>query len=153
MNRGIEKSIGPGADGYGHDCTGCKTCEHVCPTNFIKSTTEDQKLKIWNREFKVPVCKVDENLCTACGMCEEVCPFAIPQVTLFRNGNAVSKIPKTTCVGCGICAGACPNGAISQEELEPVKHMEVKLPEDIKGKNVVFACSRSAFPENSEALE
>lgn len=143
LNRGMDKEIGPGTK-VAEDCTACLSCSYLCPTGFIKTEQENQKLTIWNKEFKIPICTVDAQKCTACGICEEVCPFAIPCVSLFKNGNASADINKEDCIGCGICVGACPNEAITQEKIHPVNNMIQNINEvDIKGQKIIFACSRS----------
>ncbi len=42
------------------DCTGCGTCEPVCPVKAISP--------------KDPIYEVDKETCTDCGECDEVCP-------------------------------------------------------------------------------
>lgn len=153
LKRGIDKEIGPDLSGVAEACTGCRTCAYLCPTGAIPMEQSDQKLKIWNREFKIPICSVDPDLCRGCGVCEEVCPFSIPRVTLDKEGRPTARISPTTCVGCGICAGACPTGAITQEENRALKNLPAELfKRDLKDKFVVFACSRSPLPENAEEL-
>ena len=143
LYRSVDKKVGPGKD-IADDCTACLSCSFICPTGYIKTSRENDKLTIWNKTFKIPVCKVVEDNCTGCGICEEVCPFSIPCVSLFRNGNAAASICENDCIGCGICAGACPNGAITQEPLEAVNNMELDINSiNVKGKKVVFSCSRS----------
>ncbi len=143
LNRSTEKKVGPGNE-TADDCTGCLACSYVCPTAFIKTTRNDGKLTIWNKEFSIPLCEVDKSKCTACGLCEEACPFAIPCVSLFKDGTAAAEISKTDCVGCGVCVGACPNGAINQTPLPPLNNMPSTIDAlDLKNKKVVLACSRS----------
>jgi sarcosine oxidase, subunit alpha len=153
LKRGIDKEIGPDLTGIAEACTGCRTCAYLCPTGAIPMEQQEQKLKIWNREFKIPICSVDPELCRGCGVCEEVCPFSIPRVTLDKEGRPTARISPTTCVGCGICAGACPTGAITQEENRALKNLPDELfKRDLKDKYVVFACSRSPLPESAEEL-
>ncbi len=153
LNRGIAKEIGPDLSGTAESCTGCRTCAYLCPTGAIPMEQHDQKLKIWNREFTIPICSVDPELCRGCGVCEEVCPFSIPRVTLDTEGRPTARISPTTCVGCGICAGACPTGAITQKEDSALNSLPADLiNRDLKGKYLVFACSRSPFPESTDEL-
>ena len=153
LNRGIAKEIGADLSGSAESCTGCRTCAYICPTGAIPMEQHDQTLKIWNREFTIPICTVDAVLCRGCGICEEVCPFSIPRVTLERESVPTARISPTTCVGCGICAGACPTGAISQKEDIALNNLPTDLfNRDLKGKNLVFACSRSPLPKRSDEL-
>ncbi len=153
LKRGIDKEIGPDLSGTADSCTGCRTCASLCPTGAIPLEQHDQKLKIWNREFTIPICSVDPQLCRGCGVCEEVCPFSIPRVTLDKEGRPTARISPTTCVGCGICAGACPTGAITQKEDPALNNIPADLfTRNLKGKFVVFACSRSPLPESAGEL-
>ena len=153
LNRGIAKEIGPDLSGTAESCTGCRTCAYICPTGAIPMEQHDQKLRIWNREFTIPICSVDAELCRGCGVCEEVCPFSIPRVTLDKEGRSTARISPTTCVGCGICAGACPTGAITQKDDTALTSLPADLyKRDLKGKFVVFACSRSPLPESTDEL-
>jgi sarcosine oxidase subunit alpha len=150
LSRGTSKEVGPRPDMVGDDCTACGACAHICPTDAIPMVQNDGKVRIWNREFDIPTCKVDEDLCRGCGICEEVCPWAIPRVMPSRTGAVISHITPTHCVGCGICAGACPTGAICQDAYpDPVLGGISADYGDLKRNTVVFACSRSPFPEGT----
>jgi sarcosine oxidase subunit alpha len=151
LSRGTAKAVGPRPDMVGEDCTACGACAHICPTDAIPMAQSGGKFHIWNREFDIPVCKVDEDLCRGCGICEEVCPWAIPRVMPSKSGAVISYITPTHCVGCGICAGACPTGAIRQDRYPDAVLGAASFDHgDLKGKTVVFACSRSPFPEGTE---
>ncbi len=175
LGRGTEKLVGPRPDLVGEDCTGCLVCAHICPTGEIQTRHEDGKLVIWNREFPVPLCAVEPELCRGCGVCEEVCPLAIPRVVVHRSGVSVATISPHTCVGCGICAGACPTGAITQQEftaahvgggslvasgstaskLRPASDPTASTAPgggDLRGRAIVYACSRSPFPAGEADL-
>ena len=153
LNRGIAKEIGADLSGSAESCTGCRTCAYICPTGAIPLEQHNQVLKIWNREFTIPICSVDPKLCRGCGLCEEVCPYSIPRVTLEKDNVPTARISPTTCVGCGICAGACPTGAISQKEDNALSSLPGALfNRDLKGKTVVFACSRSPLPHSADEL-
>jgi len=146
LGRGAEKAVGPRPDMTGEDCTGCGACAFVCPTGEIRIDRKPGVLTIWNRDFDVPVCKVDVNACRGCGVCEEVCPLSIPRVVARRTGTFVSSIAAEVCTGCGLCAGACPAGAITQEAKaggDPVAALFSRG--SLAGKVPVFACSRSAL--------
>jgi heterodisulfide reductase subunit A-like polyferredoxin/coenzyme F420-reducing hydrogenase delta subunit/bacterioferritin-associated ferredoxin len=151
LSRGTSKEVGPRPDMVGEDCTACGACAYICPTGAIPMVQNDGKVRIWNRDFDIPTCKVDEDLCRGCGICEEVCPWAIPRVMPSRTGAVISTITPTHCVGCGICAGACPTGAIRQDSYpDTVLGGMSDDHGDLKGQTVVFACSRSPFPEGAE---
>ncbi len=153
LMRGIDKIIGPDPEGLAEACTGCRTCAHICPTGAIPLKQENQVLKIWNRQFEIPVCVVDEQFCRGCGICEEVCPFAIPRVSIKKDGLTTAYISAETCVGCGICAGSCPTAAIVQKKNENLSDFEDLLKNrDLDGQYVVFACSRSPLPDSSDEL-
>ncbi|MBM4235807.1 MAG: 4Fe-4S dicluster domain-containing protein [Firmicutes bacterium] len=153
LNRGIAKEIGSDLSGSAESCTGCRTCAVLCPTGAIPMEQHDQRLRIWNREFTIPICSVEPERCRGCGVCEEVCPFSIPRVTLDTEGRPTARISPTTCVGCGICAGACPTGAIYQKEDTALSSLPTDLDKrDLKGKYVVFACSRSPLPNSADEL-
>jgi ferredoxin len=114
---------------------------------------EDGKFHIWNREFEIPVCKVETELCRGCGICEEVCPWDIPRISLSPQGDAVATITPTYCTGCGLCAGACPTGAILQDAFPDATMSGFTLKsDDLKGRLVTFACSRSLFTANTEDI-
>ena len=150
LGRGADKLVGPRPDRFGEDCTGCLACAKVCPTGEIRMEQGKGIARIWNREFKLPLCKVTPDHCRACGVCEEVCPLAIPRVTAFKTGNMVANISPDVCTGCGICAGACPAGAITQEGVsaEDLAGSGSRVPEGgLRDRTVVFACSRSPLPE------
>ncbi len=147
QGRGVEKLIGPNPDGIGEDCTGCRACAYICPTNAIPLQQQDQVLNIWNRSFEIPICSVQPDLCRGCGVCEEVCPDSIPRVAMLKNGITVSKISPTVCVGCGICAGSCPTGAIKQKKTEALTDYDQVLHQSsLKDKRIVFVCPRSPMP-------
>lgn len=153
MERGIDKIIAPNPEGIGHDCTGCMACASICPTGAIPFNQEGQILTIWNRQFEIPVCSVDTERCRGCGICEEVCPFSIPRVYIRKDSLAEAYISPDTCVGCGICAGSCPSGAIRQKKTEGLADFENDLfNQDLKGKTIVFACSRSPLPKDEPGL-
>ena len=153
LSRGTTKTVGPRPDLVGEDCVACGACALICPTRAIPTEQKDQKLRIWNREFDVPVCAVEPDLCRGCGICEEACPWAIPRINLSRSGVLTSYITPTYCTGCGICAGACPTGAIRQDSYPDAALSGMALgPDDLRGQTVVFACSRSPFPPESKGV-
>jgi sarcosine oxidase, subunit alpha len=153
LMRGIDKKVGSDPEGLAEACTGCRTCAYICPTGAIPLKQENQVLTIWNRQFEIPVCTVKDELCLGCGICEEVCPFAIPRVSLQKEGLTTAYISPETCVGCGICVGACPTAAIVQKQSKQLSDIsELIEKRDLKGKNIVFACSRSPLPDSNDEL-
>ncbi len=155
LGRGAEKEVGPGPGKIGEECTGCGACSEICPTGEIRLERRPGVLSIWNRDFSVPVCRVEAEHCRGCGVCEQVCPVAIPRVMALRTGTLVSYISADACHGCGLCAGACPAGAIRQEEpfVSPTG-INGSGDESLKGRAPVFACSRSPIPrETADAVE
>ncbi len=153
LGRGTEKKVGPRPDLVGEDCTACGACDFICPTGHIQMEQKDGKFLIWNREFDIPLCAVAPERCRGCGICEEVCPWDIPRVIPLKTGAYVSYITPSYCKGCGICAGACPTGAIRQEAFSDavLSGFETRT-DDLKGRAVVFACSRSPLPPDTEGL-
>ncbi len=148
LGRGVDKVVAPNLESIAEDCVGCRACTHVCPTDAIPFEQENQVLKIWGRDFEIPVCSVQTDICRGCGVCEEVCPFSIPRVTMQKDELPSAQISQTACVGCGICSGACPTGAIRQNKTEALTDFEkVIFNQDIKGKDIVFACPRSPMPD------
>lgn len=148
LSRGVNKFIGADTTGIATDCTGCRACSFICPTDAIPLKQDNQVLTIWNRAFTIPVCRVEEELCRGCGICEEVCPYAIPRLKMERDSISLAEISPSTCTGCGICAGSCPTGAIKQQHTPELTAYENKLcVSDLRDKTVTFACSRSPFPD------
>lgn len=153
LGRGIDKEVAPGPDQVGDDCTGCRACAYICPTGAIPLEQKDGKLTIWNRQFEIPVCKVDSDTCRGCGICEEVCPFSVPRTSMKIGSEVNAYISPTACLGCGICIGACPTGAISQAENDLITPLESGLfGKDLRNKEIVFTCSRSPLPGAEDNL-
>lgn len=151
LSRGKDKAVGPNPDMIGEDCTCCGACALICPTDEIVLSRRDNKYTIWNREFDIPVAKVNDERCRGCGICEEVCPEAIPRVQIFKNGGASATIVAEACTGCGICVGACPTGAIEQDAFP----FELQSTGAAAGDGAprgpqLFACSRSTYPASTE---
>lgn len=155
IGRGTDKMVGPRPDRVGEDCTGCGACHFVCPTGEIEMTREPGKAHIWNRSFTQPVCQVDPTRCRGetCQMCVKVCPLEIPTMVDDGASGKVSQIDGKRCIGCGLCAGVCPAGTIEQYAYPANKlSLHDKNPEELEGKVVVFACSRSPLPDDLDAI-
>ncbi len=154
MGRGFEKEIGPNPDLMAENCTGCRTCTYICPTDAIASSQENGIYNIWNREFEIPTCSVQPELCRGCGRCEEVCPYSIPRVILYKTGLSSAQISQEACVGCGICPGVCPTGAIKQKKTEALPDYEAQIfKKDLQGKDLVFVCPRSPLPDQDNVIK
>ncbi|MGM0688195.1 MAG: 2Fe-2S iron-sulfur cluster-binding protein [Bacillota bacterium] len=153
MSRGIDKHIGPELAGAAENCTGCRACAYICPTDAIPISQKDQTLTIWDRNFEIPICEVETEKCRGCGICEEVCPYSIPRVNLFKNRPSAAYISPSTCTGCGICAGSCPSGAISQVKTGLLNDYETGLfKKDLTGKTIIFSCPRSPLPSGDDNI-
>ena len=154
LGRGIDKFIAPNPDGVAEDCTGCRACAYICPTGAIPLEQNEGTLKIWNRDFKIPVCSVINEKCRGCAICEEVCPFAVPRSTMASGGETLAYISPTACLGCGICAGACPTGAICQETCDQTDDLLHEMEKrNLKGKDLIFTCQRTSLEdEKGEGL-
>lgn len=136
LNRGQEKTVGTFAAQPPDDCVGCGSCVKVCPTGHIEESRGAGTYTVWDREFKVAVCGVDEDRCIGCGACEESCPFSVPRVVLRSDGGAHARIDPVSCRGCGVCYARCPSGAISQPRTDR------SLP-DVGEGLLVMACGRA----------
>jgi len=153
LSRGIDKHIGPELTGAAENCTGCRACAYICPTNAIPFNQKDQTLTIWDRSFEIPICEVEPEKCRSCGICEEVCPYSIPRVNLFKNRLSAAYISPSACTGCGICAGSCPTGAIIQVKTGLLTDHETGLfKKDLTGKTIIFSCPRSPMPSGDENI-
>ncbi len=146
MNRGEKKAVGTPADTAPADCIGCGACAAICPTGHISSERRAGKLAIWDREFPLAVCAVNEGRCVACGVCEEACPFSVPRVVLHKDGTARAAIDVTACRGCGVCLAACPCGAIEQPRADRSIAADAG-----ERRALVVACPRSGLSLESSA--
>lgn len=70
-------------------CIGCGSCAYVCPTGYVKMESEDDKIIIWNKVFKMVPCKV-------CGR------YFAPedQLKYISKTTGVPFSNLTTCVSC-----------------------------------------------------
>ncbi|OGK11733.1 MAG: hypothetical protein A2Y63_00245, partial [Candidatus Riflebacteria bacterium RBG_13_59_9] len=126
------------------ECVGCGACALVCPTDAIPFVREKGVWRVWDRDFTIPICKIDPELCRGCGSCEEACYFDVAQVKLYATGTAASFIDRHLCQGCGSCIAICPTGAIHQEvyaETELLKRVRELAKEEPRV--VLFNCPRS----------
>ncbi len=153
LGRGFDKQIGPNTENKAENCTGCRTCSYICPTDAIPFKQENGVYTIWNHDFEIPTCSVQPELCRGCGRCEEVCPYSIPQVVLYKNGTSTAQISGETCVGCGICPGVCPTGAIKQKKTAELTDYEALIfNKNLKGREIAFACPRSPLPDDENMI-
>jgi len=87
----------------------CTLCTQVCPTDAIKTLTEEQKKK----EI-IGLAVVDRTRCLPwvededCNVCEEMCPTSPKAIELRGRGRLKPHVIADKCVGCGICEYACP---------------------------------------------
>ena len=70
---------------------------------FLKIDFSDQK------EVKLLVPRVEQDLCTSCGNCADVCQFNA--IILLKDQP---KVFPSLCHGCGSCTLQCPEGAIQE---------------------------------------
>lgn len=89
-------------------CTGCGTCESVCPKNAIK-------VKRNGKRFTVEI----NNSCTSCGICSDLCPYgalrgkeSVYKEFLDENEFKKVRVDESLCIFCGLCMRECPRGAI-----------------------------------------
>ncbi|MCP4603419.1 MAG: 4Fe-4S dicluster domain-containing protein [Proteobacteria bacterium] len=141
MNRGYKKSVGTPAGEPPLDCVGCGACAAICPTGHIECKQNSGKLTVWDSEFSLAVCGVDETRCQGCGACEEACPFSVPRVVLLKDGASAAKIDINACRGCGVCVAACPSGAIDQPRSD--RRVPPITQAKDSGRALVIACTRS----------
>ncbi|WP_456324543.1 ATP-binding protein [Desulfonauticus submarinus] len=67
--------------------------------------------KIEEKDFSVPIPKVDEDLCQECGECAKICQF-----NAIVSFNTVPLIFPELCHSCGGCIKVCPTKALSEVE-------------------------------------
>jgi len=125
-------------------CTGCSTCEFVCPQN-VRFNDVVKALKILalqdgyvnentlSEMGKLAV--VDEKRCVGCLTCVRLCPFFAPSI---ETGKGVVHIEPLKCVACGICVAGCP-----------VKAIELKISEDVKRFSLFDLLHQAEQPDNS----
>jgi len=63
------------------ECTGCFSCEGVCPVQAISHIVDTE-------DFHHP--RIDENVCIGCHFCEKHCPVLNP-VTKYERGKAYAS--------------------------------------------------------------
>ena len=108
----------------------CTLCGEVCPSQAIRSLTEDQKHRLsmgkakFNRSRCIPwrgYARFREGLtewqdCN-CGTCEEACPVPGKAIRYNRFVGKVGEkeifidrpyVVEELCVGCGFCENVCP---------------------------------------------
>ena len=84
------------------DCTGCKLCEDVCPTQSIIVTAGKAE--------------IIQNTCVHCNKCLEVCPedtIILGKIPDVKNHDLDYHVKSSWCDGCNDCVGVCPENAIT----------------------------------------
>lgn len=56
VQRGHDKAIAPPFGEEPPDCIGCLSCAHICPTDVIKWSDENQTRTIWGKSFELIAC-------------------------------------------------------------------------------------------------
>ncbi len=89
VDRGIGREVAPPFKEPPPDCIGCLACAEVCPTDYIKFTTNDYQRKIWGKSFEMLRCKV-------CGKAH----ITVAQADFFADKNGVPRSYFETCDAC-----------------------------------------------------
>lgn len=143
----------------GQDCTACRACENVCPSNAI--------MMIENEEgFLYP--KIDKELCINCGACKNVCHclkenskknnykiFAVkPQnKTVSKNsasGGIAWLVSKTILEKNGIVVGAAYVDGLNVEHIIIDKVEELQR---LRGSKYVISDTKDTFKIIKERLK
>jgi len=86
----------------------CSKCLQVCPTNALRSLSQETKMltQIGVAKFVKENCIVFTNH-TDCGACSEHCPtkavHMVPHADIF-----IPQVNESICIGCGACEYICP---------------------------------------------
>lgn len=64
-------------------CTGCRTCEQICPKHAISMVYNDEG-------FLIP--DIDEHLCIECGLCKRKCPQELLNLKTYPQKIVAAKI-------------------------------------------------------------
>ena len=109
-------------------CTGCGSCEAVCPKKVIHMVPTDAKVQVYcNSNDKGAVArKLCTNACIGCGICVKNCSYGAIKVE-----NSLAIVDAKICIEqCheATCIAKCPTGAIrscvsevSEKEKEKVE--------------------------------
>jgi len=95
---------------------------------------------------------IDEYRCVRCLTCYRICPHC---AIVIVNGIKPYVVPEA-CVSCGLCVSSCPALAITQTDF----HDPSISNETLGGRDIIFACERSAaiaaksttLPENTSLI-
>lgn len=90
QDRGLGRDVEEPTIGFNpNTCIGCGSCAYVCPTGYVKMTSEEDKRMIWNKIFKMESCDV-------CGR------FFAPedQLRYISRTTGVPYEKLTTCISC-----------------------------------------------------
>ncbi len=89
VDRGIGREVAPPFKEPPPDCIGCLACADVCPTDFIKFTSNDHRREIWGKSFEMLRCKV-------CGKAH----ITVAQADYYAGRNGVPRSYFETCDAC-----------------------------------------------------
>lgn len=116
-------------------CTGCRTCENVCPQKCIFMKTDKEG-------FLVPV--VNESICVSCGICRKKCPQNIGFKNEFqqkvyaarlKDDNAIKKsssgglfaaLARNVINNGGVAFGAAYTEAFGVEHIKAENEQELE---------------------------
>lgn len=93
------------------ECTFCKRCAEVCPTETIGQIDAPWALKIQIN----PNCLAQQNV--VCVTCGEFCEYQAIHFAPKLGGIAQPEVNLEQCTGCGACFSTCPTQAIQLQYL------------------------------------
>lgn len=91
-------------------CTGCGSCEDICPKKviWIRQETKQPVVMCANHQRGLLTKSACTAGCIGCFKCVRTCP----EKSIKVNKN-VARIDLDTCTGCQACIAVCPVGAIA----------------------------------------
>ena len=97
-------------------CTGCRTCELVCPSVHER---------VFNpRLSRIHVVRLEPAIDVAitCRQCENApCVAVCPVGALRKSRTGLVEVIVERCIGCGLCSEACPFGVIQLYNGKAIK--------------------------------